>query len=227
MDNKELIIRINARNDTIETVEKDLDSQAISFKKIDPKEFVEAVNEVYEKHYLTTQKNSKNLKLLSDEIIAMNDRYIVIKQPERKRVVTYFPPQTNNNKTTDLKFYNITFPNSIYIVEHSHFKKIISIECYSYDEFLGEKTKLYEYPMPNELSMNKMCIGSVSRAIENQDVIEALNRIIFSPYSHHTFSGVAGFSETSNYFDYLEKIEVGQFPYNRLRFLNKTLYDVM
>lgn len=119
--------------------------------------------------------------------------------------------------------YKINFPNAIYIIEISG-AKIRGIECYAYKEYRGEETELYEYPMPNELSGNHMCIGNADRIIEDNDIVGALEKIIFAPYSHTTFSGMNGFSNTQKYFEYLEKNE---FPYKLMKSLRKKLGDVL
>ena len=78
--------------------------------------------------------------------------------------------------------------------------------------------------MPNELSGNKICIGSAKREIVDSNYIEALERIIATSYTHRHFSGVKGFSDSKKWFDYLSK---KQFPYKLMRSLNKKLGDLV
>ena len=161
---------------------------------------------------------TKNIVLLNPQIIAIDEHYAVIKQEGKKRIVNY--AESSSGK---MLVYNINFPNAIYIVYFNH-EKVGSIECYAYKEYKAEETELYEYPMPNELSGNKMCIGNAERKINDKDIVGALERIIFTPYSHSTFSGMNGFSITKTYFEYLESNE---FPYKLMKPLNKKLKDVL
>ena len=121
------------------------------------------------------------------------------------------------------KSYKINFPNAIYIIKFSN-NKVNDIYAYSYAEYLGSETQLYEYPMPNELSGNKICMGSAKREIIDSNYIEALERIIATSYTHRTFSGIKGFSNSEKWFEYLSK---NKFPYKLMRSLNKKLKDIV
>lgn len=206
----ELIARISSLNDYVEIAQKE-NEEAPVFKKIDKEKFIEIVNSTF----YSNNNYHKNLKLLDPQIIAIDEHYAVIKQEGKKRIINY-----NDGKENHV--YKINFPNAIYIVE---FEKVVrSIECYAYIEYAGEETQLYEYPMPNELMGNKMCMGSADKSIKEGNIVEALERIIFTPYSHASFSGMNGFSKTKVYFNYLEKNE---FPYKMMRPLKKKLKDVL
>lgn len=209
---RELISRINSSGVVeIAFVE---DGGQPQFKKISHKDYIEIVN----KNMKTVTRYNKDLKLLHPQIIALSSNYVVIKQPEEKKIVSY--SQIEGNRIIN---YRISFPNSLYIMEFDN-GKVRSIECYAYKEYLGENTDLYEYPMPNELAGNKMCMGNADRTITDCDYVGALNKIVSVPYSHATFSGMNGFSNTVKYFEYLEKNE---FPYKLLKSLNKKLKDVL
>lgn len=121
------------------------------------------------------------------------------------------------------KSYKINFPNAIYIIKFSN-NKVNDIYAYSYAEYLGSETQLYEYPMPNELSGNKICMGSAKREIVEGNYVEALERIIATSYTHRNFSGIKGFSSSEKWFEYLSKNE---FPYKLMRSLNKKLGDLI
>lgn len=209
---KEVIARINSLNNHVEIAYKENDNEVI-FKKMDTDSYVKLVNDTLkkdDKHY------TKKLKLLDPQIIAIDEHYVAIKQPQSKKIVTY-------SAGDKVETYKINFPNAIYIVSTQD-SRITTIECYAYKEYKGEDTKLFEYPMPNELTGNLMCIGTADRTIKDDNVIEALERIIFTPYSHSTFSGINGFSQTVKYFEYLEK---NDFPYKFLKPLKMKLGDVL
>ena len=208
----ELIARISSDNDHVEIAFKEDCSEAI-FKKITNNEFVRIVDDTIG---IMKTEAIKNIHLLDPQIIAIDEHYAVIKQEGKKRVVNY-------NERGQLHVYNINFPNAIYIVQKSK-DKIVNIECYSYKEYDFEETELYEYPMPNELIGNMMCIGNANRKIIEDDIAGALERIIFTPYSHSSFSGMNGFSQTEAYFEYLE---TNEFTYKLMKPLNKQLKDVL
>ena len=209
---KELISRINSSG-TVEIAYVE-DGGQPQFKKISQGDYIAVVNQTMK----SMIRHSKDLKLLHPQIIAISSNYVVIKQPGEKKIVSYNP-----NELGEMKTYKISFPNSIYIVEFEY-AKIRTIECYAYKEYAGENTDLYEYPMPNELAGNEMCMGNADRTIVEDDYVAALNKIVAVPYSHSTFSGLNGFSNTVKYFEYLEKNE---FPYKLLKSLNKKLKDVL
>ena len=77
--------------------------------------------------------------------------------------------------------------------------------------------------MPNELYGNKICLGTANLTIDDNDYVAALERVIFAEYTHTTFSGISGFTDTLRYFEYLSKNE---FPYKLLKSLNKTLRTI-
>lgn len=214
---KELIARISDTNEDVEIAVKEGNSEPL-FKRVMCTEFIDIVNRNFNLH---TKISRKNLKLLDPQIIALNEHFVVIRQEEHKKIVTYL--NTLATYESEILTYKINFPNAIYIVEMND-RKIRGIECYAYKEFKGENTQLFEYPMPNELSGNRMCIGNADRTIKDGNVVEALERIVFTPYSHTTFSGMNGFSQTKAYFEYLEKNE---FPYKMMKSLRKKLKDVL
>lgn len=208
----EMIIRLNSDQLDVEIAMCE-DGCNPTFKKMKRSEFVRIVND----HFLHRDDHyQKNIKIIDSQIIALDDHFVVIKQEEHKKIVTY-------SCGDELFTYKINFPNAIYIVEIDD-NKIKSIECYSYKDYEDEKTALYEYPMPNELIGNHMCIGTADRTIKDGNIIEALERIIFTPYSHRTFGGMNGFSQSQAYFEYLEK---NDFPYKMMKSLNKKLKDVL
>lgn len=209
---KEMIIRLNTDEDIAEYAYKDQFGN-VSFKKIKPHDLLKIISKIVKKEY-TTKK--KNIVLFENGIIGSGEDYVLVMQPECKKIVTYRTGE-------DTKVYKINFPNSLYIINF-HDKKIHDIECYSYKEFKGKITVLFEYPLPNELIGNRICIGNADRSINDGKIVEALERIIFTPYSHSTFSGINGFTRTEAYFEYLEK---NPFPYKMMKPLKKKLEDVL
>lgn len=211
----EMVARINSESTVVEVAFKDDLRSEPSFKKIEKKEFCKIIRESFEEK----AEIKKNLQLIDPQIIAIDEHFAVIKQEGKKKIVNH----AENGRNSNIHVYNIHFPNAIYIV-HISGKKVRKIECYSYKEYMGEETELFEYPMPNELIRNEMCIGSAERKIVDNDIVGALERIIFTPYSHDIFSGMNGFSKTKTYFEYLE---TNEFPYKLMKPLNLKLKDVL
>lgn len=206
---EDLIVRIHSDSYDVEVAKRDAQGN-MQFKTISLDQFEKIIRKY------TENNDPKNIKLCTEEIIGYGDNCVLIKQEERKRVIMY----TNHQET---KAYNISFPNALYIVHYID-DSIRNIEMYSYKKYKGKNTELYEYPMPNELTSNKLCIGSAPRTIINGDIVKALETIIFTPYSHRTFSSVKGFSDSEKWFEYLSK---NKFPYKLLKSLNRKLESVL
>lgn len=206
----EMVVRFNSRSeaDAEICIKKGCD---FTFKKVSLKKILEILNT-----QLKVESKGEKIKLLDRQIIALGSNYVVINQPGHKKIVTL--------RYVDFsKSYKINFPNSIYIIKFSN-NKVNDIYAYSYVEYLGSETKLYEYPLPNELNGNKICIGSAKREIIDGNYIEALERIIATSYTHRYFSGIKGFSDSKKWFEYLSK---NDFPYKLMRSLNKKLGDLI
>lgn len=150
----------------------------------------------------------RGLVIVDDDMIAINENCIVTKQPEHKRIVIYKG-----------KAYEINFPNSIYMICHEK-SKIQEIEAYCYIEYKGADTMLYKYAMPNMLRGNRICMGSAPKNIDPRKYQEALERVIFTQYTHDWVGDVKSFKSTKDYFEYLEN---NRFPYDLLVPLNYTL----
>jgi len=213
---KELVIKVNVTADEVETCSKDNDGNII-FKKITKDWLLKCVSNFCDD---STKTKVKNIRLLDPQVIALNDSHVVIKQPGDKKIVSL----VIDDKTYT---YKINFPNAIYIISYSTKgidKKIDRIEAYSYKKYNEEKTDLFEYPLPNELRSNEICMGSAPKDIINDDFIGALERVIFTTYTHITFSGVRGFTKSKLWFEHLEKNE---FPYKLLKPLKQKLGNVL
>lgn len=205
----ELILRMSSSNPDVELCEKDKDQ--IRYKAVSKPLLIKKLNEMLNSDYTST---TKNIVLLNPQIIALNATHVVINQPGNKKIV---------HLSTNGKSYKINFPNAIYIISYLE-DKIRTIEAYSYKKYEGEKTELYEYPLPNELYANTICMGNAPKEIIYQDFVGALEKVIFTPYSHPHFSGINGFTDSALWFEHLSN---NPFPYKLMKPLKKRLKDVL
>lgn len=205
---RQIILRVTDTSDDAEMLTFDATSKREYFKTVSLTEVFKAIKNVVKDRINTREK----LHLLHPEIIALNKSRVMIKQSERKRIVTY-----------EDKAFHISFPNALYIMQFEE-NKITNIDAFAYKEWNFEQTKLYGYPFPNMLHGNRICIGSAPREIENQDYVKALENVIFTRYSHRTVDNVKSFKDTIQYFEFLEK---NDFPYDLLIDLNNNLGEVM
>lgn len=200
----EMIARFSSKSLDVEICTKK--GKEILFKKISLEKFIKLAGEFVRKN------EKRTINVLDEQIIAIDTDYVVINQREQKKIVTLEKKGS----------YNIIFPNAIYIMEFSN-NKINKIKAFAYKKYEKNETELFEYPLPNELYGNQICLGTAKKEIENRDYINALERIIATPYTHYSFSGIKGFSNSEKWFKYLEK---NNFPYELLRPLNLTLKDI-
>lgn len=205
---RQIILRVTDSSDDAEMLTFDAVTNREYFKTVSLTEVFKAIKNVVKDRVNTREK----LHLLHPEIIALNKNRVMIKQSERKRIVTY-----------EDKAFHIHFPNSVYIMYFDE-KKISNIEAYTYLAWNEESTQLYAYPFPNMLSGNRVCIGSAPREIQDQNYVHALENVIFTRYSHRTVDNIKSFKDTIKYFEYLEK---NDFPYELLIDLKKELREVM
>lgn len=160
-----------------------------------------------------TGRKVKDVRFInSSQIIAMSKDVIVINQEEHKSYVTY-------NK----KAYKVNFPNSIYIMSLQGKNRINNIEAYSYKEYKGKDTELFKYPMPNMLTGASICIGTAPREVEGNDFVRALERIIFTQYTHARVDDIKSFQSTEKYFTYIQD---NAFPYDLLIPSGKKLFEL-
>lgn len=133
-----------------------------------------------------------------------NKKAVIVNQPEHVRYITY--SVTNKDNITENKVYKINFPGAIYKVIIDIAKsEIKDIYAYMYLKYEALQTKLYQYAMPNMLSGNKICIGQADRSINDDNILQSLENIIYAPYSHEILNNIKGFRSTNKYFDYLTK----------------------
>lgn len=206
---KELIFRVTDENSDIEILNHDTISKRDYFSVTSLSDVIEKLKELDTNHY---GQQDYHMTFIDDSVIGIGQHVVMIKQPEHKRIVTYKG-----------KAYNIMFPNSIYIIHHIH-DTINSIDAYCYKEYNGKQTRLYKYAMPNMLTSNRICMGSAPKKIVDDDYVEALERIIFTQYTHVQTDNIKSFKETKTYFEYLSK---NDFPYDLLMSANITLREIV
>ena len=192
---KQLIVRINDLNSDAEILEYDNARNREYFSAIQIDDLIEKLETFAENR---DQKNRKrDIVLYSDQIIGIGNNCVVIMQKEH--------------------------PNSIYIMTYKT-NNVDSIYAYCYKEFKGQDTELYKYAMPNMLTENRICMGSAPRKIEKRDYVKALEKIIFTQYTHGHTDNIKSFKDTKKYFEYLS---AHGFPYDLLIKFNKTLGGVI
>lgn len=198
-------MKVTENNSDVETLEYDSIENKEYFKSMDIESLIEKLETYVENRY---HKKFGKITLMDDVIIGFGKDAVVINQPGHKRIVTYRQ-----------KAYKINFPNAIYIMYHRA-NKICEINAYCYKDFIGKNTKLYKYAMPNMLTENRICIGTAPKEIRGNDYVEALEKVIFTQYTHDHTDNIKSFKETRKYFDYLSK---NNFPYDLLIDANMTL----
>ncbi len=175
------------------------------FQRISGEELLKIVSHAY-----GNERASKPIFINNEEIIAHGPSSVAIVQKQRKRIVTY------QNKA-----YNIAFPNSFYVLSFVS-GSVKKITAFAFCEWEGLDTKLYQYPMPNMLYSNDLCMGTADKKIKDKDYIQALENITYAIYTHSTVNGIKSFKDTATYFEYLEQ---NDFPYHLLLPLKNTIKD--
>lgn len=196
---KEMIVKITNQSLDVEILVNDLIKKEIVEKKLSAEKFLEILNDE-----MNGDKNARPIKIkfIEPEVIGFGTsgdgsrEVYIINQKEHKRYVTYSVGECN-------RAYSIHFPSSIYKVRVKH-RRIESIEAFMYTEFKGKDTTLYKYAMANMLSGNNICIGNAERDV-GESIIDALEKIIYAPYSHATLNNIKGFESTETYFKYLSE----------------------
>lgn len=206
---KKIILKITERTSDAEILEYDNVERKEYFKSISIVDLIEKLETFVENR--GTEKHGR-ITLLDDCIIGYGNGVVVINQPEHKRIVTYMS-----------KAYNINFPNAIYIMSYK-LNKISAIEAYCYREFNGKDTEMFKYAMPNMLTGSRICTGTAPKDIANDDYVQALEKVIFTQYTHAHTDNIKSFKDTKTYFEYLSK---NAFPYDLLIGINKKLKDIV
>lgn len=214
----EMIVRINSTDADVEVLFNDSIASEIIEKKISLKKFIDIcnghLNQIH-RDYKTT-KVKKIEKNVIGYISSFGFEKYLINQPEHNRYVTWsFSDQNGGCK--------INFPNAIYEITVKN-NQIKDINAYMYLEWKNYETELYKYAMPNMLFGNEICIGNAKKEIDN-NLIQTLENIIYSPYSHFSLSNVKGFSNTEEYLRYLENNKVQKEYLYKLDLKLKDLYE--
>lgn len=203
-------MRINDINSDVEVLEYDGIQKKEYFSAMSIDSLIARLETFVDKRSKNNEK--REIILFSDQIIGIGNNCVAIMQKEHKRIVTY-----------DGKAYNISFPNSIYLMAYKG-DKADSICAYCFKDFIGKDTELYKYAMPNMLTENRICMGTAPKKIENKDYVKALEKIIFTQYTHIHTDNIKSFKETKKYFEYLSN---NDFPYDLLISVNMKLKDVI
>lgn len=195
---EELIVKISTTSKDVEILYNNLVMNYQLEKMISLAKFSELINKV-----IGDERKENAIKpILFDEFIigynAVNfEEVYLIKQPEHQRYITYSFDKENGGM-------KINFPNSVYVVFVNE-NKIKKIQAFMYDKWMGVNTTLYKYAMPNMLTENRICLGNADIEIHNNKLMDALEKIIYSPYSHNHVNNIKGFKNTLSYFEYLKK----------------------
>lgn len=208
---EEMIIRLTDRSNDAEILVHDCVKDKDIFKAVSIKDLVCKMKKTFPE--ATDIDNYKEDMISIDEdVIAVSPKCIVVKQPEHKEIVMYAG-----------KAFEINYPNSIYAIKHSE-QKVKDIVAYCYKKLEGMQTQLYRHAMPNMFYDDKICMGTADRKIEPKNYKVALNRILYTQFTHAKPDNIKGFEGTSDYFRYLQEHE---FPYDRLYNANKTLKQMV
>ena len=134
--------------------------------------------------------------LLDKRILAMSSGKILYREPEHRRLVFYGG-----------RSYEINFPAAINEVSY-HGERIKDLRCWTYLKWQGLSTVLYQMPMPNMMSCERMCIGTADRTIIRGNVLEAVDRITDTESSHGHVDNLKKPTSTVKWFTHLKKNHV-------------------
>lgn len=203
----EMIFRISDQVEDAEILVSD--KQKNYFKAVSIKQLIDSLSSMLGQDANIDYK--KDLIIADDELIAISQNCIIMKQTERKHIVTYAG-----------KAYKVNFPNSIYVICH-HAGQIKQLEAYCFKEYDGMNTKLYRYAMPNMFGNNTICMGTANKNIDIKNYKDALEEILCTQYTHAKPDNIRKFKSTSEYFDFLKD---NGFPYDLLYSTGKTLKEL-
>ena len=205
---KQLVFRVTDNSQDIELLTYDQTTKKEFFSAIKANELLRKLQDLMGNN----ASRREDLVFLNESIIAIGSNCSIVKQDGHTRIVTYAG-----------KAYNINFPNSLYLIDHTG-SKIIDIEAYCYKKYNGLETELFEYAMPNMLTGSRICIGSAPKEIVDHDIVAALEKIIFTQYTHGHVDNIKSFRDTSEYFQYLTE---NPYPYELLISTGTKLKDIM
>jgi len=158
------------------------------WKSVSAKNFAFMVDDICSEQKGTGEKP----KWIPAGILAIGDNSMVIRKEKHKQIVSY-----------QGKAYEINFPDAVYLVTFLK-QRIQSICAYTYFDWQGINTRLYNMPMPNMTKTETMCIGSGDRHIDDGDVMTALDRILDAEYTHDHVDNLRNPTSTLKWFRFLK-----------------------
>lgn len=203
---KEIIFRLTDKSEDAEVLVHDCIKDKDIFKSISINSLISTIKKTFPG--MTKMNNyRKGMVVIDEDVIAVSPNCIVVKQQEHKEIVMYAG-----------KAFEIIYPNSIYALKHSE-NKVEAINAYCYKEYKGMETQLFKHAMPNMFSDDSICMGTADRSIDPSNYKEALDRILYTQFTHTRPDNIKGFDSTSDYFTYIKN----KYPYDALLDANMTL----
>lgn len=182
----QMICRIDSNNPDMDVL--CVENGAEIWKSVSVQRFAFMVDSICSEQKGTGEKP----KWIADGVLAIGDNSMVIRKEKHKQIVSYHG-----------KAYEINFPDAIYSVSFLK-QQIQNIRAYTYFDWKGIDTELYNMPMPNMTATEWMCIGSADRHIDDGDVMTALDRILDAEYTHDHVDNLRKPTSTLRWFRFLK-----------------------
>lgn len=164
------------------------DGQEI-WKSVSAERFADMVESVC----LARKEITEKPRWIHENVLAAGDHSMLIRRDKHKQIVSY-----------QGKAYEINFPDAIYLVTFQR-QQVKDIYSYTFFEWEGINTKLYNMPMPNMTGTAHMCIGTGDRHIDDGNVMAALDRILDAEYTHDHVDNLRKPTSTLKWFRFLKK----------------------
>lgn len=182
----QMICRIDSNNPDMDVL--CVEDGAEIWKSVSVQRFAFMVDSICSEQKGTGEKP----KWIPAGVLAIGDNSMVIRKEKHKQIVSYHG-----------KAYEINFPDAIYSVSFLK-QQIQNIRAYTYFDWKGIDTELYNMPMPNMTATEWMCIGSADRHIDDGDVMTALDRILDAEYTHDHVDNLRNPTSTLKWFRFLK-----------------------
>ena len=182
----QMICRIDSNNPDMDVL--CVEDGAEIWKSVSVQRFAFMVDSICSEQKGTGEKP----KWIPAGVLAIGDTSMVIRKEKHKQIVSYHG-----------KAYEINFPDAIYSVSFLK-QQIQNIRAYTYFDWKGIDTELYNMPMPNMTATEWMCIGSADRHIDDGDVMTALDRILDAEYTHDHVDNLRKPTSTLRWFRFLK-----------------------
>lgn len=182
----QMICRIDSNNPDMDVL--CVEDGAEIWKSVSVQRFAFMVDSICSEQKGTGEKP----KWIPAGVLAIGDNSMVIRKEKHKQIVSYHG-----------KAYEINFPDAIYSVSFMK-QQIQNIRAYTYFDWKGIDTELYNMPMPNMTATEWMCIGSADRHIDGGDVMTALDRILDAEYTHDHVDNLRKPTSTLRWFRFLK-----------------------